>query len=129
MRKGVKNKMIWILCSIAVLAAATIIFFQIPYSMTRSSFYRALYMFAYKPVRLAYIRTSMFEIPFEGFDSLQDGTGFMKGVTNLSYVQLHIKPTTRADLLITTAQIRAFYTNSSYMLLYMYNKKITIMRR
>jgi len=39
-----------------------------------------LYSFAYEPVRLAYIRTSMFGIPFEGFDSLQDGTGFMRGV-------------------------------------------------
>jgi len=39
-----------------------------------------LYSFAYSPVRLAYIRTSMFGIPFEGFDSLQDGEGFMRGV-------------------------------------------------
>jgi len=39
-----------------------------------------LYLFAHKPVRLAYIYTSMFGIPFEGFDSTQDGVGFMKGV-------------------------------------------------
>ena len=39
-----------------------------------------LYLFAYSPVRLAYIKTSMFGIPFEGYDSLQDGEGFMRGV-------------------------------------------------
>ena len=39
-----------------------------------------LNLFAYKPIRLAYIKTSLFGIPFEGYDSLQDGVGFMKGV-------------------------------------------------
>ena len=39
-----------------------------------------LYVFAYAPVRLAYMRTSMFGIPFEAYDSLQNGTGFMRGV-------------------------------------------------
>jgi len=39
-----------------------------------------LHLFAYKPVRLAYIKTSVFGIPFEGYDSTQDGVGFMKGV-------------------------------------------------
>ena len=150
MRKGrVKNKMIWILCSVIVLVIAVIVFFQIPYSPTRSAFQKdvqmhieqssamlsrvfaeqdiahlpgpvqnhfrvagligqpmmtstrafmqsvplydaidkppmiidyTLYLFAHKPVRLAYIDTSMFGIPFEGFDSTQDGVGFMKGV-------------------------------------------------
>lgn len=36
--------------------------------------------FADEPVRLAYIKTSMFGIPFEGYDSTQGGVGFMKGV-------------------------------------------------
>jgi len=40
----------------------------------------SLHLFAYKPVRLAYIKTSMFGIPFEGYDSTQEGVGFMKGV-------------------------------------------------
>jgi len=39
-----------------------------------------LHLFAYKPVRLAYIKTSVFGIPFEGYDSTQNGIGFMKGV-------------------------------------------------
>ncbi|MCL2572534.1 MAG: hypothetical protein FWE11_09040 [Defluviitaleaceae bacterium] len=38
-----------------------------------------LYLFA-SPVRLAHIQTSMFGIPFEGYDSSQEGIGFMKGV-------------------------------------------------
>ncbi|MCL2387255.1 MAG: hypothetical protein FWC89_06855 [Defluviitaleaceae bacterium] len=37
-------------------------------------------LFAYKPIRLAYIKTSVFGVPFEGYDSFQDGVGFMKGV-------------------------------------------------
>ena len=36
--------------------------------------------FADKPVRLAYIKTSMYGIPFEAYDSTQSGAGFMKGV-------------------------------------------------
>lgn len=36
--------------------------------------------FSGEPVRLAYIKTSMFGIPFEGYDSTQGGVGFMKGV-------------------------------------------------
>lgn len=36
--------------------------------------------FADEPVRLAYIKTSMFGIPFEAYDSTQSGIGFMKGV-------------------------------------------------
>lgn len=36
--------------------------------------------FAYQPVRLAYIQAAMFGVPFEGYDSIQGGTGFMKGV-------------------------------------------------
>ena len=39
-----------------------------------------LYVFAHAPVRLAYMRTSMLGIPFEAYDSLQDGVGFMRGV-------------------------------------------------
>jgi len=39
-----------------------------------------LHLFAYKPVRLAYIKTSVLGIPFEGYDSTQNGVGFMKGV-------------------------------------------------
>ena len=39
-----------------------------------------LYVFAHTPVRLAYMRASMFGIPFEAYDSLQNGTGFMRGV-------------------------------------------------
>ena len=39
-----------------------------------------LRLFVHKPIRLAYIKTSMFGIPFEGYDSFQDGVGFMKGV-------------------------------------------------
>lgn len=38
-----------------------------------------LYLFS-NPARLAYIHTSMFGIPFEGFDSTQEGVGFMRGV-------------------------------------------------
>ncbi len=33
-----------------------------------------------KPVQLAYIRTSMYGIPFEAYDSTQDGLGSMKSV-------------------------------------------------
>lgn len=36
--------------------------------------------FADKPVRLAYIKTFMFGIPFEAYDSTQNGIGFMKGI-------------------------------------------------
>jgi hypothetical protein len=39
-----------------------------------------LRLFAYRPIRLAYIKTSVFGIPFEGYDCFQNGTGFMKGV-------------------------------------------------
>lgn len=39
-----------------------------------------LHSFANEPVRLAYIKTSVFGIPFEAFDSTQGGVGFMKGV-------------------------------------------------
>ena len=39
-----------------------------------------LYVFAYSPVRLAYMTTSMFGIPFEAYDSTQHGEGFMRGV-------------------------------------------------
>jgi hypothetical protein len=39
-----------------------------------------LFSVADKPVRLAYIKSSLFGIPFEGYDSTQDGVGFMKGV-------------------------------------------------
>jgi len=38
------------------------------------------YNFVREPVRLAYIDTSMYGIPFEGFDSFVDGHGGMKGV-------------------------------------------------
>ncbi|MCM3041554.1 hypothetical protein M3201_17815 [Paenibacillus motobuensis] len=38
------------------------------------------YNFVREPVRLAYIDTSMYGIPFEGFDSYIDGRGGMKGV-------------------------------------------------
>lgn len=38
------------------------------------------YNFVHEPVRLAYIDTSMYGIPFEGFDSYVDGHGGMKGV-------------------------------------------------
>jgi len=143
-----KNKMTWILCGVAFLVVATIIFFYIPYSKTKNDFqkdvrsykertvstsevfseqdiallpepvqahFRAcgyigtpkmtsmtaymssvplresndkppmiidytLFLFADEPVRLAYIKTSMFGIPFEGYDSTQNGVGFMKGV-------------------------------------------------
>lgn len=39
-----------------------------------------LYSFSDEPIRLAYIKSSKFGIPFEGYDSLQNGKGFMKGV-------------------------------------------------
>ncbi|MDP4109927.1 MAG: hypothetical protein Q8878_07875 [Bacillota bacterium] len=38
------------------------------------------YNFAQKPQRFAFIDSSMFFIPFQGFDCFQDGTGSMKGV-------------------------------------------------
>lgn len=38
------------------------------------------YNFVEKPERFAYIESSLFGIPFEGFDSYKDGTGSMKGV-------------------------------------------------
>jgi len=143
-----KRKIIWILGSVVVLIAATITFFQIPYSPVRHEFQRDLqrhtersymqtgvftehdiarlpepfqnhfrvagiigqpimsrvsihvpsaaifqspdsspmvldytfYLFGYRPVRLAYMNTSMFGIPFEAYDSFQGGVGFMKGI-------------------------------------------------
>ena len=39
-----------------------------------------LHVFAHAPIRLAYMRTSMFGIPFEAYDSFQNGNGFMRGV-------------------------------------------------
>jgi hypothetical protein len=39
-----------------------------------------LFYLANEPVRLAYIKTSTYGIPFEAYDSTQDGVGFMKGV-------------------------------------------------
>lgn len=39
-----------------------------------------LYVFAYSPVRLAYMNTSMFGIPFEAYDRVQHGEGVMRGV-------------------------------------------------
>jgi hypothetical protein len=38
------------------------------------------YNFVNKPQRFAYIDSSLYGIPFEGFDSYRDGTGSMKGV-------------------------------------------------
>lgn len=38
-----------------------------------------LFSLATKPIRLAYIDSSLYGIPFEGYDSLQNGVGFMKG--------------------------------------------------
>lgn len=38
------------------------------------------YNFVEEPVRLAFINSSLFGIPFQGFDSFQNGTGSMKGV-------------------------------------------------
>ena len=38
-----------------------------------------LYLFAH-PTRLAYMNTSMFGVPFEAYDSTQEGIGFMRGV-------------------------------------------------
>jgi len=147
MKKG-RRRMIWILCTIAVLVIAVTIFFLIPFSPIRNEFQRdvqqhialsssmhsgiftqeniaflpepvqnhlratglisqpipnsvrafmpsaplyqsrdssplhldfTLYLFAH-PARLAYMRASMFGIPFEAFDSTQDGAGFMRGV-------------------------------------------------
>lgn len=145
--------MIWALCAIAVFIVAAVIFFQIPYSKTKSSFQNdvqgylsrasakrgvfteqdiaslpelvqnhfrvsghigqpkmtsmtahmssvplresndkapliidyTLFAFADEPVRLAYIKTSMFGIPFEGYDSTQHGIGFMRGVIGKVY--------------------------------------------
>lgn len=40
-----------------------------------------LYLFSHPaPVRLAYMTTSMYGIPFAAYDSTQDGVGFMRGV-------------------------------------------------
>ena len=39
-----------------------------------------LHVFAQTPVRLAYMRTSMFGVPFEAYDRLQHGVGSMRGV-------------------------------------------------
>jgi hypothetical protein len=38
------------------------------------------YNFVSKPIRIAYIDSSMYAIPFEGLDSYKDGKGSMKGV-------------------------------------------------
>lgn len=38
------------------------------------------YNFVSKPIRIAFIDSSMFGIPFQGFDSYQNGVGSMKGV-------------------------------------------------
>jgi len=38
-----------------------------------------LYLFGHRPVRLAYMNTSMFGVPFEALDSFQYGVGFMRG--------------------------------------------------
>ncbi|TCZ78475.1 hypothetical protein E0485_07875 [Paenibacillus albiflavus] len=38
------------------------------------------YNFVHEPIRLAYIDTAMYGVPFEGFDSYLDGDGSMKGV-------------------------------------------------
>ena len=39
-----------------------------------------LYSFLDKPTRFAFIKTSLFGIPFQGLDSYEDGVGGMKGV-------------------------------------------------
>ncbi len=39
-----------------------------------------LYNFVHEPCRMAFIDSSMFGIPFEGYDYYQNGTGGMKGV-------------------------------------------------
>ena len=138
----------WIICIIAFFVAATIVFFRVPYSITKNSFQNDVQSnkntdisqsevfseqdiallpepiqnyfrvcgyigkpqmatmtsyitsatlkdsdkskpmivdytwvsFAHEPVRLAYIESSMYGIPFEAYDSLQNGVGFMKGV-------------------------------------------------
>lgn len=143
-----RRRMVWVLCSIALLITAVIIFFRIPYSMTKAGYqddiqvYKnkfklesdvfleqdikelpepvqtylkvsgymgktkmtsmkayissaplkdtedkppmivdyTLCSFAEEPVRLAYISTSLYGIPFEAYDSTQNGIGFMKGV-------------------------------------------------
>ena len=143
-----KNKMVWILSSVAILITAVIIFFMIPYSITEDGFQKdvqrhseqsiiqlgvfteqdievlpvpvqnhfrvagyidipkmesmtacvqsaslresngkspmniryTVYSFAHTPIRLAYIKSSILGIPFEVYDSTQNGIGFMKGV-------------------------------------------------
>ena len=146
-KSRVKRKIMWVLCFIAVLIAAAIVFFQIPYSPMRNTFLRdvqrhtdqsamrgeffteqdikslpepvqnhfraagiigqpimskvsvhvpsafiyqsvdsrplildyTVYLFAHRPVRIAYMNTSMFGIPFEAVDSFQNGEGVMRG--------------------------------------------------
>ena len=49
----------------------------------------SFYLFGHSPVRLAYMNTSMFGIPFEGFDSFQYGEGFMRGVIAKVFTLFH----------------------------------------
>jgi len=47
------------------------------------------YNFVNKPNRIAYIDSSIYGIPFEGFDSYYDGTGSMKGVIAKLFTLFH----------------------------------------
>lgn len=47
------------------------------------------YNFATRPTRLALIQTSMFGVPFEGYDYLKDGRGGMKGQLAKSITLFH----------------------------------------
>ena len=47
------------------------------------------YNFATRPTRLALIQTSMFGVPFEGYDYLKDGRGGMKGQIAKSITLFH----------------------------------------
>ncbi len=47
------------------------------------------YNFAARPTRLALIQTSMFGVPFEGYDYLKDGRGGMKGQLAKSITLFH----------------------------------------
>jgi len=59
-------------------------------------------LFGHKPVRLAYMHTSMFGFPFEAFDSFQDGKGFMKGVIGKVFPLFHeMGPTMNRSQLMT----------------------------
>ena len=79
-----------------------------------------LHLFGYKPIRMVYMKSSMFGIPFEAVDSFQDGEGFMKGVIGKVFTLFN---QTGADM--SKAQLLTYLGESLLVPSVIFNEHIT----